>query len=235
MPTASPTEAPPPGRCFFSECGLPERTAVPRLPVKIGQRDTWALIDSGSHLTLVRPEFAEGDHGEAVEVTCIHGDVRKYPTQRLVVQTTLGTFTVWGGVVPELPVPLLLGRDCPILDRWYGGRQGRPRRTRRHHGSAPAVCAALTSPTQSSGEGPEGEATGHQPEPVIPGTPNTATASEGEPLGEDSDPAPGSAAPPPPGQVQAPDSSPLTTFSDFPLAGRGGRGLRRKASLHRLS
>ncbi|CAL8335422.1 unnamed protein product [Boreogadus saida] len=52
-----------------------------------------------------------------MEVACVHGDTRTYPTCHVVVRTTHGVFTIRAGIVPHLPVPLLIGRDCPILRR----------------------------------------------------------------------------------------------------------------------
>ncbi|CAL8356896.1 unnamed protein product [Boreogadus saida] len=52
-----------------------------------------------------------------MEVACVHGDTRTYPTSHVVVRTTHGVFTIRAGIVPHLPVPLLIGRDCPILRR----------------------------------------------------------------------------------------------------------------------
>ena len=68
----------------------------------MGRHDTHALLDSGSVV-------------DVVEVGCIHGKVETYPTSRIAVQTPKGTITVQARVVPNLPMSLLIGRDCPIF------------------------------------------------------------------------------------------------------------------------
>ena len=49
-----------------------------------------------------------------MEVTCVHGDTRTYGTCHVVIQTPQGVFTARAGILQHLPVPLLIGRDCPI-------------------------------------------------------------------------------------------------------------------------
>jgi hypothetical protein len=75
-------------------------------------RDTQALLDTGSVVTLLRPDLAGGKAGEPMEVACIHGDTRTYETCHVVVWTPHGVFKTREGIVPHLPVPLLIGRDC---------------------------------------------------------------------------------------------------------------------------
>ena len=45
----------------------------------------------------------------------MHGDTRTYETCHVVVRTPRGVFTAQAGIVPHLPIPLLIGRDCPIF------------------------------------------------------------------------------------------------------------------------
>ena len=81
--------------------------------MKVGDQDTTALVDTGSVVTLIRPELAPGEPGPNLEVACIHGDVKEYPTRPITVRTPRGTFTVQAGLVPTLPAPLLIGQDAP--------------------------------------------------------------------------------------------------------------------------
>lgn len=60
MPTADTTEGKAWGCNYFTTSWAHQGVAPPRLPVKIGGRDMEALLDSGSAITLVRPEFAGG-------------------------------------------------------------------------------------------------------------------------------------------------------------------------------
>ena len=111
---------------------------VPRrhsyIPVRVNGEDSLALLDSGSVVTLVHSALAGAITEEQVMVTCVHGDARPYPVTRLRVQTTKGEELVNAGVVPDLPVPLLIGTDCPLYTRlWYDGgyRPAKPRARRR--------------------------------------------------------------------------------------------------------
>ena len=119
------------------------------LPVKIGNVDTHALLDSGSAVTLVHVDHAGALSKESVPVTCVHGDLRHYPVTEVDVKTPRGRATVVAGVVPNLPVPLLIGADCVLFDRYWSvdprpGPRGRRRRSRPYHRmlQPTAACAA---------------------------------------------------------------------------------------------
>ncbi len=82
--------------------------------------DTEALVDSGSMVTLVRPEFAGPLMGREISVSCIHGVTRNYPTAEISMVTPRGQFRVRTGVVECLPIPVLVGRLpglCNLLER----------------------------------------------------------------------------------------------------------------------
>lgn len=75
-----------------------------------------------SHPGEVRPRH----RGPGMEVGCVHGVVQAYPTVTIEVCTPKGAFKVEARVVPNLPVPLHVGRDCPIfpgcsMGRWKAG------------------------------------------------------------------------------------------------------------------
>ena len=130
------------------------------------------------------------------------------------------------GIVPNLPVPLLIGRDCPIFNRLLnpvpGSRPPRdpPRRTRRVVRPAYGPRLAPTTPAETSegdsgteGDGPTPPGTpahsmggSHQVESVGPplDTPDTLTATEQT------------------GPQGGSESSHLTEFSDFFPTGGGG-------------
>ena len=84
-----------------------------------------------------------------MEVACVHGDTRTYESCHVVVRTPYGVLTVRAGIVPLLPVPLLIGRDCPIFNRlWNPERGSRPRREppRRAGGYARPAYGATRRP-----------------------------------------------------------------------------------------
>ena len=49
-------------------------------------QDTQALLDTGSVVTLLRPDLAGGKEGDPMEVACVHGDTRVYATCHVVVR-----------------------------------------------------------------------------------------------------------------------------------------------------
>ena len=77
-------------------------------------------LDTGSVVTLLRPDLAGGMEGGPMEVVCINGDTRIYGTCHVVVRTPYTR----AGIVPQLPVPLLIGRDCPIFHRLWNPERG---------------------------------------------------------------------------------------------------------------
>ena len=60
----------------MTTCWAHKMPVSPNVPVRVGNQDTSALIDSGSVVTLVRPEFTEGEEGTRIEVACVHRDVK---------------------------------------------------------------------------------------------------------------------------------------------------------------
>ena len=123
------------------------------VPVRVNGTDSQALLDSGSLVTLVHADLAGPLTQEEMPVTCVHGDMRYYPVTHLRVQTTRGAVTVNAGVVPTLPVPLLIGTDCELYNRfWYEGGcrapVARPRRRRARNPPEPLhACPAFRPST----------------------------------------------------------------------------------------
>ena len=91
MPSAGPGEGRP---CLH---GGSARRAPFRLPVRVDGRDTHALLDSGSVVSLVRADLAGETLEDTVPVTCVHGDLRRYPMCRVRVQTPRGEALVEAG------------------------------------------------------------------------------------------------------------------------------------------
>ena len=187
-------------------------------------QDTQALLDTGSVVTLLRPELAGGKGGDPMEVACIHGETRTYGSCHVVIRTPYGVFTARAGIVPHLPVPLLIGRDCPIFHRlWDPERENRVRREparRAGRKVRPAYGAIRIPATQGEASaedtGPEGDG----PSPPGSPTPSGGRASGPQRPGPDTSDtltAPDLNDPP-----EDAESSPLTEFSDF-LPEGGGR------------
>ena len=104
---------------MLATCWAQGAVGTPTIPARVMNRDTQALLDTGSVVTLLRPDLAGGKKGEPMEVACVHGDTRTYGTCHVVVRTPYSVFTPRAGIVPHLPVPLLIGRDCPIFHRLW--------------------------------------------------------------------------------------------------------------------
>nr|XP_040058772.1 uncharacterized protein LOC120834693 isoform X2 [Gasterosteus aculeatus aculeatus] len=165
MPTAGSSDSPRKADSYLTTCWAHEGARAPKLPVRIGTQDAEALLDSGSAVTLLRPGLTSGPRGPPIPVSCVHGDSREYPTTHIKVQTTRGTFEVVAGLVENLPVPVLIGRDCPIFWRLWACRTAGHRRNcptkkpgRDQKVKVAHACAAPSSPTTSSAEGTEEEA-----------------------------------------------------------------------------
>ena len=99
----------------------------------VAEWDTVAMLDSGSAITLVRPELVGEVWGEEITVACIHGDTRRYPPTVVQVITPRGCCQIRAGVVENLPVPMLMGQDCPLFQTyWLEGPRRGDRRPRAH-------------------------------------------------------------------------------------------------------
>ena len=96
---------------MLATCWAQGTSGSPTIPAWVMNRDTQALLDTSSVVTLFRPDLAGGKAGEPMEVACVHGDTRTYGSCHVVFRTTFGVFTARAGIVPHLPVPLLIGRD----------------------------------------------------------------------------------------------------------------------------
>ncbi len=114
MPTEVPTS---PARTWLAGCivhhDLP--AGAPEAAVKINGRPFLALLDSGSAVSLVQSRILapRGETKASLPITCMHGDTRH-------VSDNLGCpwrLAGGSGVVKDLPVPVLIGRDWPGFDR----------------------------------------------------------------------------------------------------------------------
>ncbi len=212
--------------CMLATCWAQGAGGTPTIPARVMNRDTQALLDTGSVVTLLCPDLAGGKEGDPMEVACVHGDTRTYETCHVVVRTPYGVFTARAGIVPHLPVPLLIGRDCPIFHRlWNPERDTRhrrepPRRAGRMARPAYGATRRPTTPGESTAEDQGTEGNGPSP----PGSPiHTAgrtdhSGSQGSPPGTtDTLTASEQGVPP-----EEPESSPPYRALGF-SSGRGGR------------
>ncbi|KAF4079550.1 hypothetical protein AMELA_G00179330 [Ameiurus melas] len=102
---------------------------------RFGRRIT-ALLDTGSIVTLACPSILPAGLwlGCVLAVTCVHGDTREVLTVEVQIEGTTGIWPLRVGVIPDLPVPLLLGSDWPGFPTGPTGKPRtplpRPKRTR---------------------------------------------------------------------------------------------------------
>ncbi|XP_048100896.1 uncharacterized protein LOC125295597 [Alosa alosa] len=122
----------------------------PTCPVTVNHHDVEALLDSGSRVTLVHKDLVDSSYltpGKVLPVSCVHGDTRDYPTTELAMTTTRGTILTTAGVVDSLPVPVLIGRDCPAFHQLWRETQERLTRVpRKRRGMAGAQADSETGP-----------------------------------------------------------------------------------------
>ncbi|XP_056313748.1 uncharacterized protein LOC130229132 [Danio aesculapii] len=132
MPTEPPVHSTP---AWLAGCVV-HRTIPPEAPsrkVSLDGKMQTATLDTGSAITLVHPGVIRrrGESKARIPITCVHGDTRYVQAQRVTIAAKLGSWPVEVGVVPDLPVPLLLGRDWPGFDELlalHNTPTGHPRR-----------------------------------------------------------------------------------------------------------
>ncbi|XP_044843600.1 uncharacterized protein LOC123349509, partial [Mauremys mutica] len=110
--------------CSFGQvyvgAGRARRAGPPQLiiPVMVENQTTQALIDSGCGQTLVRQSLGPPADPRLtpIQLQCIHGDVRPYPSAwaQLTVGGTTRRLVV--GLAPGLAYPVILGRDWPLFE-----------------------------------------------------------------------------------------------------------------------
>ncbi|XP_058850824.1 uncharacterized protein LOC131699088 isoform X1 [Acipenser ruthenus] len=86
------------------------------IPVRVEGQETIALIDSGSTETLVSRDLVPGSKykkGQAdINLLCVHGDIKTYPTVIINIEIGGKSFKVKVGVIPAPPFPVILGKNC---------------------------------------------------------------------------------------------------------------------------
>lgn len=117
MPSASPGSEVDHAVNYITSCWVHHEPTAPMVPVKVYRLDTEALLDSGSVVMLIATNLlAQGaEHGREMSVSCVHSDTKWYRTVHANIMTPQGSCQMIVGAVPELPVPLLVGQDCPLF------------------------------------------------------------------------------------------------------------------------
>ena len=85
---------------MLATCLAQGMSGTPTIPARVMNRDTQALLDTGSVVTLLRPDLAGGKVGGPMEVACVHGDTRTYGTCHVVVRTPYGVHCPGGDCSP---------------------------------------------------------------------------------------------------------------------------------------
>ncbi|KAL0148421.1 hypothetical protein M9458_056231 [Cirrhinus mrigala] len=151
MPTAD-ASAPP--RTWLAGCivhqGPPP--AAPEADVFLNGKPLKAILDSGSAVTLVQSRLCPPLPGQKslLPITCVHGDTRQVPARRVTISAANGAWPVEAGLIKDLPVAVLLGRNWPGFDRLLAAvtqpasLRGDRRRRRRPQGPRrrPALLAS---------------------------------------------------------------------------------------------
>lgn len=103
-------------------CSVPTGKLTPpqslTVPVEVNGEKVNALIDTGSMQTLVEsqliPKHSKQKDGNVV-IRCVHGEERIYPTVEVQVVVQEQPYLLKVGVVENLPYPVILGQDFPLL------------------------------------------------------------------------------------------------------------------------
>ncbi len=117
MPTAPSS---PKARTWWSGCVVHQvlPKGAPTAEIKINGRPFKAVLDSGSTVSLVQMKILPKPYETktVLPITCVHGDTREVPIRRVTISGPPGSWLVEAGLVKDLPVTVLLGRDWPGFD-----------------------------------------------------------------------------------------------------------------------
>lgn len=118
MPSADP---PQPGRGWLAGCIVHSDPpyGAPEADIKVNGKPLRALLDSGSAVSLVQTHLLPPRRNTKtfLPITCVHGDTRQVPARRVTISAAPGAWSIEVGLVEDLPVPALIGRDWPGFDR----------------------------------------------------------------------------------------------------------------------
>uniref|UniRef100_A0A667YIB5 Gypsy retrotransposon integrase-like protein 1 n=1 Tax=Myripristis murdjan TaxID=586833 RepID=A0A667YIB5_9TELE len=86
--------------------------------VEVNGKELKALVDTGSDQTLVHREFVPPNiicTLDTIPICCVHGDEKSYPTADMYITVQGQAYLLNIGVADNLPFPVVLGRDLPVL------------------------------------------------------------------------------------------------------------------------
>ncbi|XP_073793550.1 uncharacterized protein [Danio rerio] len=108
-------------------------SGAPSRRVKLEGKTITVVLDTGSSMTLVQPGLIKPRVGSkaTIPITCVHGDTRYVPAQRVTIAAGNGAWPLEVGIVADLPVPLLLGRDWPGFEELLSLPAATPSQTQR--------------------------------------------------------------------------------------------------------
>ncbi|XP_038147858.1 uncharacterized protein LOC119787881 [Cyprinodon tularosa] len=105
-------------------CFVPRKSVDSKVPfglrttsIEVEGKQLKALIDSGSTQTLVHRDFVPANkvNVETIPVRCVHGHELLYPTAELYIKVQGQLYLLNIGVAENLPFPVVLGQDLPVL------------------------------------------------------------------------------------------------------------------------
>ena len=145
--------ADPPARsCFYlSTCWAHKEPDASKFPVKKGEKDTVALLDSGSMVRLIQPEYAGEKTGETIQVSEYRGCHKTLHAD----PDPPGQTILQAEVMENFPVPVLVGRDYPLFARRLARdpRQTRRRKEERQQTRQPTPIQECATPAQELEKG----------------------------------------------------------------------------------
>ncbi|XP_032402498.1 protein NYNRIN-like [Xiphophorus hellerii] len=103
---------------FKSENCISVGESVKMSEVKVNGKSVKALIDTGSVQTLVDRELVPSNiicTSDTILIRCVHGDERQYPTADMYIEVQGQLYLLNVGVAENLPFPVVLGSDLPVL------------------------------------------------------------------------------------------------------------------------
>ena len=100
-------------------CNIAEKPYPYHYTMKVDGHPVTALIDTGCQQSVVQPQAIPGgvrEHMGVVNVQCIHGDHKLYPTTNVRLQYDEDpSVEMTVGLIPKLPKPLIIGSDYPSI------------------------------------------------------------------------------------------------------------------------
>lgn len=92
-------------------------TREPTITVLLNGKLLTALVDTGCTRTLVQAQYIARDlwSEDTVSVCCVHGDKADLPTAEVYIEVNKQPYLMNVGVAANLPYPILLGKDMPVL------------------------------------------------------------------------------------------------------------------------